>query len=33
MSAQDFGKVAVLLGIIVILMIRPKGLFASKVRS
>lgn len=27
------GKVAVLLGIIVILMIRPKGLFASKVRS
>ena len=27
------GKVAVLLGIIIILMIRPKGLFASKVRS
>jgi len=27
------GKVAVLLGIVVILMIRPQGLFASKVRS
>jgi urea transport system permease protein len=27
------GKVAVLLGIIIILMIRPQGLFASKVRS